>query len=217
MATKLKKIVDAWPNDKMFPVDYFSYRKKPGHTWVFGPENTLMAVYAFRVSSRDQPIIEKDMEEFGQGVDLLIDALTTRTKDLTTAVQNATTAEALEKAVQLLDDTEQTKLAIQPICSWEPVNFEILQAGASSCLTKNQTQFTDCLLDIFESRLKTYGEKVCLLKELRKEVNKCGAVLTDLHLTPIDDFAALTMHSLIEFAEGLTEEVKTKYMSYNFS
>lgn len=209
MATELKKIVDKWPDDKIFPQDFFSKRKQPNYNWTFGPDDKLLAVYAFKVADR-QIIVEKNMSEFEQGVDLRVDALTTRTKDLKSVEQNNSTLAALEKTVEVLDEGVMTKVALSNICQWEPVNFEILTAGASSCLTRNKTGFSDLLVEIYKERLESYGNAVLNYMAKRIEINDFGRKLKDLDLTDIADFGIQTMETITEFSVQLVSEKEVK-------
>ena len=202
----LKKIIDDFPSDKIFPADDFLDRKEPNNAWDFGTTNQLLAVYAFRTSKRSVPLVESRMKDLYHGVDLLVDARTTREKDVCLAVKNRSHADALEKSVQTLENSE-----IKKICFWEPVQFEILQAGASTCLQRNTTNFTIVLLEMYEEQLKPYGEAFTILDGARSDINTFGNELHKLRLTPTEfgekKFEELKIDDILNFAQELNLEV----------
>ena len=204
----LKQFVETFPSDKKISLDDFSCRKKPSVLWNYGPANEILAVYAFRpVTTRPTPIIEHRFREFYQGIDLLVDALTTRTEDVKKASKNTSVQESLQKAVQTVDDAVNP--SIKAICLWEPLTLEALRAGASSCLGRNQTEFTNCLLEIYQKQLKLYGEAFTLLEQIRLEVNTCGDKLgpCGLQMHLFKNFEDISMENLIIFSDELNEAV----------
>ena len=210
---RLKQFVDTFPSDKKISVDDFSSRKKPNYSWNYGPANKILAVYAFRpVTSRIVSIVDYRFREFYQGADLFVDALTTRTEDVKKASKNTSVQDSLQKAVKTVDDAVDK--SIKAICLWEPLTLEALQAGASSCLGRNQTEFTSCLLEIYQNQLKPYGEAFTLLEQIRLEVNICGDQLGPggLKMHQIKKFEDVLMEDLMTFSEELNIEVNRKIL-----
>ena len=74
---RLSEKVSSLPSVKCFKEDYFKARKG-------GKKNDpIIGVFAFRASlKRKEPYIEVTMQPFDQGVDLLVDALVVRFKDI---------------------------------------------------------------------------------------------------------------------------------------